>query len=217
MSSDTTIPRVAPTKRRTGCLGCIWQVGIVLVLGAVLLTALTGLFYPWAFYLGGKFHIMPMWQGWGKAHAKSGDYLVWVQFEPTPNGSKMYLETNLKGNAYVCTPRGERLHMHLGGGMPKHLNLSTDGEPIHLYMDYWPLGYCGFINDRRPYLEFRGNWRNPNLVMDDHGSIARGFQSDGTVYHGSGTGRPYMQEVVPITFVRGSRSEFDRACASVMR
>jgi hypothetical protein len=190
---------------------------LVLALGGVLLTALTGLFYPWAFYLGGKFHILPYWQGWGRAHAKSGDYLVWVQFEPTPRGSKMYLESNLTGDAYVCTPRGERLKMHLGGGMRKHLNLSTDGEPIHLYMDYWPLGYGQFIGDRRPYLEFRGNWRNPNLVMDDHGSIGRGFQPDGTVYRGHESGRPYMPEVVPITFVQGSYSELDKACAAMKR
>lgn len=203
-----------PHKPRTGCLGCLWQVGIVLTLGAVLIIAITGFFYPWGFYLGGKFHIIPMWSGWGRAHAKSGDYLVWVQFEPTSSGSKMYLSSSLTGYAYVCTPRGERMHMHLGGSMRKHLNLSTDGEPISLYMDYWPLGYGSFIADRRPYLEFRGNWRNPNMVMDDHGSIARAFQPDGMVYRGHGGGRPDMQEVVPITFVNGPRSDFDKVCAA---
>jgi hypothetical protein len=205
----------APRKARTGCFGCLWQVGLVLVLAAVLMIALTGLFYPWAFYLGGKFHIIPLWQGWGKAHSKSGDYFVWVQFEPTPRGSKMYLGSTLRGNAYLCTPRGERLPMHLGGGMRKHLNLSTDGEAINLYMDYWPRWYGRFIGDRRPYLEFRGAWRNPNLVMDDHGSIGRAFQPDGTVYRGHDRNRPYMQEAVPITFVQGSRSGFDKACAAV--
>jgi hypothetical protein len=217
MLRNSTLPQLAPRKARGGCFGCLWQVGLVLLLGAVLITALTGLFYPWAFYLGGKFHIVPLWQGWGKAHAKSGDYLVWVQFEPTPRGSKMYLESNLTGLAYVCTPRGERLPMHLGGGMRKHLNLSTDGEYIRLYMDYRPLLYGQFIGDRRPYLEFRGNWRNPNLAMDDHGSIGRAFQPDGTVYRGHDTNRPYMPEVVPITFVHGSRSEFDKSCAALRR
>src|SRR6185437_12643750 len=95
------------TRKRVGCFGCLWQVSIVLALAGILLTALTGVSYPWAFYLGGKFHIMPMWQGWGRAHAKSGDYLVWVSFEPTPRGSGMYLSTNLTGSAYLCTPRGE--------------------------------------------------------------------------------------------------------------
>jgi len=217
MPPDYTFPQAAARKPRTGCLGCLWQVVVVLVLGSVLLIAITGVFYPWGFYLGGKFHIIPMWSGWGTAHAKSGDYVVWVQFEPTPSGSKMYLGTSLTGQATVCTPRGERLRMRLGGGMGKHLNLSTDGEPISLYMNYWPLGYGSFIADRRPSLEFRGNWRNPNLVTDDHGSIARSFNPDGTVYRTHDQNRPYMQEVVPVTFVSGSHSDFTKACTAAVK
>jgi hypothetical protein len=215
MPSPNSLSQSSPRKRRKGCLGCLGQSVLVLVLGAVFLTALTGLFYPWAFYLGGKFHIVPMWQGWGRLHGKAGDYLVWVQFEPTPRGSKMYLESNLTGNAYLCTPRGERFPMHLGGGMPKHLNLSTDGEPIHLYMNYWPLWYGGFINDRRPSLEFRGKWQNPKIVMDDHGSIANAFEPDGTVYRGHSPNHPYSTEGIPITFMEGPRSEFDDACTAM--
>jgi hypothetical protein len=192
-------------------------VGLVLAVAFVFLTALTAVFYPWAFYLGGTFHILPMWQGWGKEHTKNGDYLIWVTFEPTTRGSGMYQQSNLTGTAYVCTPRGERLPMHLGGGMPKHLNLSTDGEPIRLYMDYWPLLTGGFIADHRPSLEFRGHWQNPKLVMDDHGSIANAFDPDGSVYRGHGSNRPYSTEGVPITFMQGPRSEFDQACAAQHR
>jgi hypothetical protein len=104
--------------------------------------------------------------------------------------------------------------MHLGGGMPKHLPLSTDGQPIHLYMDYWPLGYGGFITDHRPSLRFRGHWQNPKLEMDDHGSIANAFEPDGTVYRGHTPNRPYSTEGIPITFMEGPRSEFDQACAA---
>lgn len=190
---------------------------MVLALGFVFLTAITAVFYPWAFYLGGKFHFVPMWYGWGKEHTKNGDYLVWVQFEPTPRGSGMYLESNLTGQAYVCTPRGERLPMHLGGGMPRHLHLSTNGESIHLYMDYWPLWTGEFINDHRPNLQFRGHWQNPNIVMDDHGSIANAFEPDGTVYRGHSPTRPYSTVGVPITLVEGPRSDFDRACAAMRR
>lgn len=216
MAIDSSL-RPPTRKARTGCLGCLFQVGLVLLLGVVLSTALVGVFYPWAFYLGGKFHIIPYWQGVGRAHAKSGDYLVWVQFEPTPRGSGMYLTSNLTGNAYVCTPRGERIPMHLGGSMRKNLNLSTDGEKISLYMNYWPLFYGQFVGDRRPSLEFRGKWQNPNIVMDDHGSIGRAFEPDGTVYRGHGGNRPYMDEVVPITFVEGPRSELDKACGELRR
>lgn len=209
--------QVPPRKPRVGCLGCLWQVGLILALGCVLVIALTGLFYPWAFYLGGKFYILPYWQGWGKAHAKSGDYVVWVQLEPTPRGSRMIPHSNLTGTAYLCSPRGERFQMHLGGDMRPHLNLSTDGEAIHLYMDYWPAGYGTFISDHRPSLEFRGKWKNPDIVMDDHSSIARAFEPDGSVYRGHASNRPYMTEIVPVIFRQDSRSDFDAACAATRR
>jgi len=73
MPLDPTLRQFAARKRRTGCLGCLWQLVVLLTLGSVLLIAITGVFYPWAFYLGGKFHIVPMWYGWGTAHAQSGD------------------------------------------------------------------------------------------------------------------------------------------------
>ncbi len=210
-----SLPRAKP---RRGCLGCLgqllWQSAVVLVLGMILVLAMTGLFYPWAFYLGGKFHIIPYWQGWGKLHAKSGDYVLFVRFEPTPRGSRVIPHSNLRGIGYLCTPRGEQFRLHLGGSMRPHLNLSTDGEAINLYMDDWPALYGQFIADRRPSLEVRGHWKNPDLVMDDHGSIFRAFLPDGSVYHGHDPGRPYMGEVVPITLVKGSYSEFEAACAA---
>ena len=213
MSSNNPLPRLVASKARAGCFGCLWQCAIVLILAGILLIALTGLFYPWAFYLGGTFHILPYWHGWGRAHTPNGDYLLWLQFQPTQRGSKMYLETNLTGNAYVCTPRAENIRLNLGGGMRKHLNLSTDGEPIHFYMFYWPWN-AQFVTERRPRLELRGNWRNPNLVMDDNGSINRAFQPDGTVYRGHDPNRPYATNPVSITLSSGSYSDFAKACAA---
>jgi hypothetical protein len=211
MDPGNPLPRLAARKARTGCFGCLWQCAVVLVLGAILILAATGVFYPWAFYLGGKFHIVPGWQGWGRAHTQNGDYLLWLRFQPTPRGSKMYLDTNITGDAYVCTPRGENIRLKLGGGMRKHLNLSTDGEPISFYMYYRPWN-GPFIAERRPRLELRGNWRNPNLVMDDKGSITRAFQADGTVYRGHAANHPYSTNPVPITFVQGPYSDFEKAC-----
>ncbi len=200
-----------PKPRRRGCLGCLWQAPIMLALGLLLVLAITGVFAPWAFYLGGNFHILPYWQGVGKLHAKSGDYVMYIRIEPTSRGSRMYLETNLSGNAYLCTPRGEQFRMHMGGGMRKHLNLSTDGEKIHLYMHNWPWNGA-FVVDHRPSLELKGHWQNPNLVMDDDASIQRAFQLDGSVYAGHDPNHPYNGEIVPVTFHPGSYSEFEAAC-----
>ena len=185
----------------------------MLIAAGVIFLAITAVFAPWAFYLGGKFHITPYWQGWGKLHAKSGDFLMYVRIEATPRGSKMYLETNLTGTAYVCTPHGENIRLNVGGGMRKHLNVSTDGEAIHLYMYYWPWN-ARFITERRPRLELYGHWQNPNLLMDDHGTIAQAFQSDGTVYRGNGRSRVYSPEIVPVTFAEGSYSDYSAACSA---
>ena len=203
-------------KGRTGCLGCFGQVGLTLVVVGFVMLAAAAVFDPWAFYLGGSFHVLPWWQGWGKLHAKSGDYLMYVRIQPTTKGSKMYLATDLGGNAAICTPRGEKLALKMGGGMRKHLNVSTDAEAINLYMYYRPWNYS-FTNDDRPSLKLRGHWRNPNLVMDDEGSIGKAFQADGSVYRGKTPNRPAAPDIVPITFVPGSYSDFSAACAAIHR
>lgn len=204
-------------KRRGGCLGCLGQSALALLLGLLLTAAVTALLFPWAFFMGGKFNYFGFWQGVGKLHASSGDYILMVRIEPSPRGSRMYAASNLTGNAYLCTPRGERFNMHLGGGMRPHLNLSTDGEAISIYVYNWPLWYGGFTADHRPSLDFRGHWQNPNLVMDDHGSLYNAFQADGSVYRGHERNRPYAKEIVPVTFVPGTYSDFKAACAALHR
>jgi hypothetical protein len=211
-----TGPQKIEHKRHFGCLGCLWHVGVILVLATIAYLATIGVFAPWAFYLGGKFHITPYWQGWGRLHAKSGDYLLFVRIQPTSKGSKMYLETNLSGTAHLCTARGENIPLKLGGGMPKHLKLSTDGEAIHLGMGYWPWN-AQFVADHSPTLQLRGHWQNPNLVMDDQGSIAKAFQPDGTVYRSHDRNRAYSPEVVPVTFVEGGYGTFSAACTAMHR
>jgi len=209
---------LAPRKPRVGCLGCllkaVWGLFLTLILGIVTVAGMTALLFPWAFYLGGKFHITPYWQGLGKLHAKSGDYVLFLRIEPTTRGSRMYAHSNLSGVANLCTPRGEQLPLHLGGTMRPHLNLSTDGEAIEVYVYYWPWN-GSFITDHRPSLDFRGHWRNPNLEMDDHGSLAKAFQADASVNRG--TGRPSPPEVVPVTFAPGSYSDYKAACGTIRR
>ena len=217
MSSAYRVSPPSPLeKRRRGCLGCLGQCVLALLLGALLLLAIFAVFTPWAFYLGGSFHLVPGWQGWGTLHTKSGNYVVFVRMEPTSRGSRMYPASNLTGLGYICTPRGERFRMRLGGGMRKQLNLDTNGEHISLYMHYRPWNWQ-FLNDDRPHLELRGQWQNPDLVMDDHGSIPNNFEPDGSVYRGHSPTRPYSTEGVPITLVPGSYSDFEAACRTVKR
>jgi len=219
-SIESPVNSLAGRKPRTGCLGCllkaIWAMFLALVFGVIVVMGLTALLFPWAFYLGGNFHITPYWQGWGKLRAKSGDYVLFIRIEPTTRGSHVYAHSDLKGVAYLCTPRGEHFTLTLGGSMRPYLKLSTDGEPISLYMHYRPW-YANFVTtDYRPSLNFRGNWRNPNLVMDDEGSVARAFAPNGSVFRGPGS-NPSSPEIVPLALTAGSYSDFKAACAAVRR
>jgi len=101
--------------------------------------------------------------------------------------------------------------------MRAHLNRSTDGEAIRLYMSYWPALYGQFINDHRPSLKLQGRWQNPDLVMDDEASISHAFRPDGSVKRGDDRSAPSSNEMVPITLVRGSFSDYEAACATVNR
>jgi hypothetical protein len=199
-------------KSMWGCLGCLPRLAIILALGLVLMGAITAVFSPWGFYLGGKFNILASWQGLGTLNAKSGKYIVFVRFGPRPSGSRVYPGPSVGGTAYLCSPRGETFRMNLGGGMRRGIGLNTDGEKISLYMHYRPV-FSGILNnDNRPSIELRGQWHNPNLVMDEHGSIARAFNADGTVYRQQGQNRPYIGEIVPVTLAPGSYSDFEAAC-----
>jgi len=202
----------ARARRRWGCLGCIPQLVLIFALAAVGFVLMTAVFAPWGFYMGGKFHIIPTWEGRGTLQTKSGKYEIYVYFYPRPSGSRIMPGPSVGGTAYLCSPRGEKFYMKLGGGMRRGIGLSTDGEKISLYMNNHSSFYSNFTSDYRPSLEFRGQWQNPNLVMDDHGSISRAFEPDGTVNRGHGGSRPYPGDITPVTLMPGSYSDFAAAC-----
>ena len=215
---STPSPFAPPSKPkrsgRRGCLGCFWQLGLLLVLGGVFVIVMIGIFAPWGFYLGGKFHILPYWQGWGEMHAKSGRYVLYVRFQPSSSTSRIIPQANLSGVAYLCTPLHERLYMHLGGGMRRNPDLRKDGEAIGLYMDNWSGWFANLKADHRPRLQFQGHWQNPKIVMDDLGSISNAFNDDGTVYRVHVPNRPYSTQLVSLTLLSGTYSDFEHACAA---
>ncbi len=200
--------RVRPKSR----LGCIPQVLLALALGLAVSYILTGIFSPWGFFFGGQFHVLPDWHGYGVMHAKSGRYVLYVRFQPRKSGSRIYPAPSVGGSAYLCTPRGEILFMKLGGGMRRSIGLNTNGENISLYMNNHSHFLSNLNSDYRPSIEFRGKWQNPNIVMDDHGSIGRAFNPDGSVFLDHDRNHPYIAEVVPITLAPGSYSDFEAAC-----
>ncbi len=94
-------------RSRSGCFGSLVRLAGVLVLCGVLLLVFTAVFQPWGFYLGGTFHLIPYWQGWGTIRSKTGgEYVLFVNMRsgsPTRLGSAY-----LSGVGYICTPKHER-------------------------------------------------------------------------------------------------------------
>lgn len=101
----------------------------------------------------------------------------------------------------LCTPRGERFSLKLYGGAPGHLwRRMEDGHEFNLRLFRrvrLALSTNSMVAD--PRLQLSGHWRGPSLVMDDEGSFARKFNSDGTLNSERESG-PKAATAVPITF-----------------
>jgi hypothetical protein len=210
---QSTFPPTRPKLGRVK-LGCMGQLVLLLVVLVVVGLGLPALITPWGFYMGGSFHLIPVWHGWGRMHSNTagGDYVIQVSFNPKVG--RHLGPRHVDGNAWLCTPRGEKFRLHLGGDFQKDLKLDTNGKTASFYMNSYNLKNQ-FTGNTRPSLELRGKWMNADLVLDDQGSIARNFEPDGTLYNGHSPSRPYMKEVVPVTLHEGSNSEFEAACKAV--
>jgi hypothetical protein len=203
--------RVPPFRRKSGP-GCVVQVLATLVLGVVAIMGIMAVFTPWGFYMGGHFHIYPQWTGWGKMHSKiAGDYVLYVSISPTTGGRGAYRAVpHVKGQGFICTPRGQTYSLRVGGDFGKTSGTDLQGKTAYLYAN----NYSVFSSSTAPSLEFHGKWNNPDLVLDDHGSLNRAFDPGGTLAANQHM-RPYMQEVAPLTLHEGSRADFDAACAAI--
>jgi len=190
---------------------------LIVICGVVAL--IPSFLFPWSYYLGGHFHWLPYWQGWGRVHVESagGDYVLYVQMEPTTRGSRVIRSSNLTGRAVLCTPTRERFKMRLGGTMPLRLNLITTGEPIHLYMSNSLSFSSQFSGDHRPYLNFYGTWADRSIELDDHRTLSTTFQKDGKLYLGHDQTRPAGKETANLVLREGSYREFEAACAQVTK
>lgn len=129
----------------------------VLVLCGAAMLAATAVFAPWSYYTGGHFHPLPMWQGWGKIESPSGRYWLYVRMTPKPSKG-VYLSTWLAGNAYLCTPRGERMVMRLSAGMPRHLPRDVTGQTISMTAYYRPAFWNVTGAPLVPSIALKGVW-----------------------------------------------------------
>jgi hypothetical protein len=190
-------------------MGCLAQLFLLALLGAGMVLAIDAVFAPWSFYMGGKFHPIPFWQGWGRIHAPAGDYLLYVSMNPSPGTRGV---AHVTGTAVLCTPRGETFPLTLGADFEKHMGSSTEGKHVYMYLHKRPPVITRSAGDTRPQLEFHGAWHNPDMVLDDQGTINREFLPDGTLYNGNLHHQPGAHNPMPITIQEGSHSDFDAAC-----
>jgi len=185
------------------------QVLGALVFAVVVLTGVMAIVAPWGFYMGGHFHLIPNWTGWGQMHSKTaGDYALLVSFSPKTGRYRGL--THVSGTAVICTPRGDQYKLRLSGDFQNPHGTDLQGKTAHLYANR----YSTFSGSTDPSLDFRGKWNNPDLVLDDHGSLNRAFDPGGALVTNHHT-RPYIQEVVPVTLHEGSKSDFNAACAAL--
>ena len=172
-------------RPRRGCMGCLTR-----VFGGLLLTAMTmyvvslGLQYmfsPWGFYLGGHFHLIPGWRGVARVQRPDGEYVLHVYMQPTKAG-RYSRGRALKGDGFLCTPRGERIRMSVYAHLNSDAGFSSDGKQIKIEFRRRPL-YFQITGDteRRPRLQFGGDWQDTDLVGDDGGSFAQAFLPDGSL------------------------------------
>ncbi len=201
-------------RKRGSCLGDIVKFFILLVLIAVGYLVVIGVFAPWTYYLGGGFHLMPVWQGWGTFQTPAGNYALYV-FLSRPEGSRLGI-SYMSGNAQLCTHGGQRFnYMHVIMTFSnKQSGLDTNNQPVTL--NIYNFGAAGRLNDdHRPDFDLYGAWQNPNLVLEDHGSLTSAFQSDGIAYLGPPANQPPMGTNLSITLVPGNPAQFNAACRSL--
>jgi hypothetical protein len=199
-------------------MGCLTRlVLLLLVIGAVMAGA-TYLFAPWAYYMGGRFHWFPSWQGVGRLHSNSGggDYAIYLYFYPQIR--RYSGPRHVSGRALLCTPRGERFNLNLGGDFGKPdggwRGQDLNGKSASFYMFNRTAAHIFNGASARPELKLQGHWQNPDLVLDDDSSIQRTFDHNAQLYP-DGKNRPYKGEISPITLREGGKSDFEAACAAV--
>jgi hypothetical protein len=180
------------------------------VVGFGLPFALNAVFAPWAFFMGGHFHLYPKWAGWGRMHSNtSGDYAIYITISPSLGRGHSF--TDITGRGALCTQRGGLYPLSMAGSFEKGSGADLQGRTATIYPHNYVRGHTGH-ND--PSLEFRGKWNNPDLVLDDQGSINRAFDPDGALAKKDHP-RSGIQEIVPLTLHEGSRSDFNAACAAL--
>jgi hypothetical protein len=187
-------------------LGCFGGIVASLILGLVVVFAVTALLTPWAFHIGGQW-TPGTWSGYGTLRTTAGDqYPLFIDFFPDFR-SMTHLGLNgqrpvsgLRGMGWLCSAQGMMLRLDLSGDMYGS-RFNTDGDQMgirlldarHLFQ---------FNPPRRRYFDLLGRWHGGEVAMQDDGGWERGFHPD-----------PHDPKArASVTFTVGSYSDFKNLC-----
>ncbi len=93
----------------------------------------------------------------------------------------------------------------------KDFGLDSNHQPIILQIHNY--GLFGSSNpDHRPEFNLYGTWQNPGIALEDHGSLASAFLSDGQAYLGSAADQPPVGQNLSVTLMPGNITQFRAAC-----
>jgi hypothetical protein len=162
---------------------------ILCVVGFAYLAA-PELWAPWVYFTGGTFHAMPWWSGTGSFAGPDGTYQIYLYLSPLHTGAHPTLRTALEGDGHLCTPSGERLIIHVGADMDKHLPLNTIGRSIEIssFTRSKPLSFSGMKEPGSPYVRLTGVWGQGKI------------EAKGTLKHEpAAPGHPAPPKPAPIT------------------
>lgn len=162
--------------------------------------------------MGGHFHWLPKWQGVGLLHGKDsgGDYALYVRLWAIPASRQV------TGSGVLCTPRREKFKLDVSGAFEKNIWRDTNGKKAELFLVNRTAGCPPCLKNSGINLELHGQWNNPDLVLDDHGSLSNYFFPDATLI-ATGGPRPGPRGVATVTLHEGTRDEFEAACAALKR
>jgi hypothetical protein len=154
-----------------GCLGCLGQLIALFLLGGVFVLLVVAVFTPWAYFLGGKFHLVPGWSGRGTAHTRSGDFTLYVNLEPA--GPGRITGPRVSGIAVLIDPAREKHVLRIVGDFPeKWWGIDANGRRMVLTFHRRP----GLLNpDARPRFDLTGEWR----VRSGRADLARSRRKPG--------------------------------------
>ena len=69
MEQTPDTPPTIPSVQSKSARGAVARLLIFLALVGVFFLAIDAVFTPWAFFMGGHFHLSHKWTGWGRMHS----------------------------------------------------------------------------------------------------------------------------------------------------